>query len=86
MAASDFERRHVAGGRHDDVGLAAGVVAGPFPQADSRRAVLDRLVHREPLRRRMLAGHDDVDVVPAAEAVVASPRAGSSSRAAGRPG
>ena len=32
--------------------------------------MLDRLVHRQPLRRRLLAGHDDVDVVAAAQAVV----------------
>ena len=33
-------------------------------------AVLDGLVHRQPLRRGLLAGDDDVDVVAAAEAVV----------------
>jgi hypothetical protein len=33
-------------------------------------AVLDRRVHRQPLRRRLLAGDDDVDVVAAAQAVV----------------
>ena len=32
--------------------------------------MLDRLVHRQPLRRRLLAGDDDVDVVAAAQAVV----------------
>ena len=32
--------------------------------------MLDGLVHRQPLRRRLLAGDDDVDVVAAAEAVV----------------
>jgi hypothetical protein len=32
--------------------------------------VLDRLVHREPLGRRLLARDDHIDVVPAAQAVV----------------
>ena len=65
-----LERRHVAGAGHDDVGLAPLVVARPLPDADPRRAVLDRAVHVEPLRRRVLARHDHVDVVPAAQAVV----------------
>ena len=33
-------------------------------------AVPHRGVHRQPLRRRVLAGDDDVDVVPAAQAVI----------------
>ena len=65
-----FQRRHVAAAGHDHVGLAPLVVAGPLPDAEARRAVLDRLVHRQPLRRGLLAGDDDVDVVAAAQAVV----------------
>ena len=37
-----LQRRHVAGAGHHDVRLAAFVVAGPFPDADARRAVPDR--------------------------------------------
>ena len=65
-----FERRHVAAAGHHHVGLAALVVAGPFPDADARRAVLDRLVHGQPLRRGLFAGDDDVDVVAALQAMV----------------
>ncbi len=65
-----LQRGHVAAAGHDHVGLAALVVAGPLPDADAGRAVLDRLVHGQPLRRRLLAGHDQVDVVAAAQAVV----------------
>ena len=65
-----LQRRHVAGAGHDDVRLRAPVVAGPLPDADARRAVLDGLVHRQPLRRRVLARDHDVDVVTAAQAVV----------------
>ena len=32
--------------------------------------MLDGLIHREPLRRRLLAGDNDVDVVAAAQAVI----------------
>src|SRR5262249_35607304 len=46
------------------------VVAGPLPDAEASLAVLDRLIHRQPLRCRLLAGDDDVDVVPAAQAVI----------------
>ena len=38
--------------------------------ADALRAVLDGLVHCEPLRARVLARNDDVDVVAAPYAVV----------------
>ena len=65
-----LERRHVAAAGHDDVGLAPLIVARPLPDADAGRAVLHRLIHRQPLRRRLLAGDDDVDVVAAAQAVI----------------
>ena len=65
-----LQRRHVAGAGHDDIGLTATVVAGPLPDADPRGAVLDGLVHRQPLRRWVLARDHDVDVVAAAQAVV----------------
>ncbi len=58
-----LQRRHVAAARHDDIGLATLVVAGPIPDADAGRAMLDRLVHGQPLRSQLLAGHDQVDVV-----------------------
>jgi hypothetical protein len=32
--------------------------------------MLDRLIHRQPLRCRLLAGHDDVHIVPASETVI----------------
>ena len=34
----------------------------------------DRLVHRQPLRRGLLAGHDDVDEIAAAQAAVGDPK------------
>ena len=46
------------------------VVAGPSPDADALRAVLDGGVDRQPLRRRVLARDHDVDVMSAAQAVV----------------
>ena len=54
---------------HHDVRVAV-VVAGPVPDADAAGAVQDRLVHRQVVERRLLAGDDDVDVVPAAQAVI----------------
>ena len=46
------------------------VVAGPLPDTDTFAAVLDGGVHRQPLRRRVLARHHHVDVMAAAQAVV----------------
>ena len=56
--------------RHDDVGLAVVVVRRPIPDADAARAVHDRLVDREVVQCRLLAGDDHVDVVARAEAVI----------------
>ena len=65
-----LQRGHVATARHHHVRLTVAVVAGPFPDAEAGRAMLDRLIHRQPLRRRLLPGDHDVDVVAAAQAVV----------------
>ena len=56
--------------RHHDIGLAALVVAGPFPDADAGGAMGDGCVHIQPLRRGLFAGHDDVDIVAAAQAMI----------------
>ncbi len=69
-----LERRHVAAARHDDIGFATLIVAGPLPDADSRGAVLDGLIHRQPLQRRLLAGDDDVHAIARAQAMVGDPQ------------
>ena len=46
------------------------VGAGPRPHPCAARAVLDRLVHRQPLQLRLLVDDDQVDVAARAEAVV----------------
>ena len=55
---------------HHDIRLAASVVAGPIPDADAGGAVLDRVVHVEPLQRGLFAGHDHVHVIAAAQAMI----------------
>ena len=81
-----LQRRHVAGAGHDDVGLAAVVVARPVPDADAARACRSASSIVEPVRRRLLAGDDDVDVVAAAQAVVGDREQACWRRAAGRRG
>ena len=66
---------HLEGGRvaragEHHVGFAALLVAGPLPDPRAPGAVQDGLVHREPVRGLVLARHDHVDVVAAAQAVV----------------
>ena len=46
------------------------VVGGPLPDAGAPGAVQVRLVAGQPVERRLLAGHHDVDVVPTLEAVL----------------
>ena len=64
-----FRASAVPAARHDDIRLAALIVARPRPDAKAGGAVRDRRVHVQPLQRRLLAGDDDVDVVAAAQAV-----------------
>src|SRR5687767_703116 len=40
-----LERRHIAAARHDHIRFPAFVVAGEFPDASARCAMLDRIVH-----------------------------------------
>ena len=65
-----FERGCIAAAGHHHVRLAAGVVGGPVPDADALGAVLYRLLHGEPLGAGVLAGHDDIHIVPALDTVV----------------
>lgn len=61
-----FLSRYVTSGGHDNIGLAALVVAGPIPRADSLRAVSDSRVHVHVLQVRLFIADDDVHVVLAA--------------------
>ena len=65
-----LERGDVAGTGQHHVGLLAVGGARPLPDPEPARAVRDRLVDREVVERRLLAGHDHVDVVARAQAVV----------------
>jgi hypothetical protein len=69
-----LHRRHVTGAGEHHVGIAgtvaARVVGGPFPDADAACAVRGGGFHVQPLRGGLFAGDDDVDVVPAVQAVV----------------
>jgi len=60
-----FQRGDVAAAGHHDVRLATLVVAGPRPDAKAGDAMCDRIVHVQPLGRRLLAGHDDIHIVAA---------------------
>ena len=65
-----FKGGDVTSAGHDDVGLGPIVAGGPLPDADAGRAVGDRRVHVQVLQGWLLPGHDDVDVVAAAQAMV----------------
>ena len=65
-----LQRRHVTAAGHDHIGIAAFVVAGPLPDAESGGAVFDRSIHVQPLQFRLLARDDDIDIIVAAQAMV----------------
>ena len=64
-----LERRDIARAGHHDVRF-SGIVAGPIPDPDAARAVHDRIVHRQVVERPLLARHDDIDVLAAAQTVI----------------
>src|SRR5215468_8737243 len=65
----NLQSGNVAGRSHHDVRIAL-VVAGPLPDTCARLAVANGGVHIKPLQFRLLAGHDHVDVVAAAQTVI----------------
>ena len=66
----DFERRRIPATAHDHVRLPALVITRPLPDADALRAMHRRGIHGEPLRKGVFAGYHDIDVIPAAQAVI----------------
>ena len=64
-----LERRHIAGAGHNHVGIAR-IIARPLPDACSSGTVAGGRFDIEPLPFQLLAGNDQVDVVPASETVI----------------
>src|SRR5438128_11551686 len=64
-----LHRRDVAATRDDEIGLAVLIAARPFPYPGTLRAVLNRGVHVEILKVRLLVGDNHIDVVSASQAV-----------------
>ena len=66
-----LQRRDITRRCEDDVRfLIRPLVPCPFQDAQPPRAVFDRLRHRQPVRRRLLAGNDDVDIVHRTQTVI----------------
>ena len=69
-SSEDLQGRNVTGGGQYHVWFASPVGAGPLPYAEASGAVHDRLSHGQILQGGLLAGHDDIHIVPGAQAVV----------------
>src|SRR4051794_14621159 len=65
-----LEGRNIAATCHHDIGFATLVVTGPSPYADSVGAMADGLLHPQPLRCHLLASHDNVYVIAAAQTMI----------------
>ena len=65
-----LDGRHISGTCDNQVRRAILLVPGPWPDADADSAMCDRILHGEPLQRLLLARHNHVDVIPAAQTVV----------------
>jgi len=65
-----FQGRNVASGGDHHVGLNALVVASPVPDPYALGTVLNRCVHVEVLKVKLLVRDDDIDIVFTSEAVV----------------
>ena len=64
-----LERGHIAGARHNHIGVAR-IIARPLPDTYSRSAMAGGRFNVEPLPFHLLAGNDQVDVIPASETVI----------------
>src|SRR6185437_4232791 len=64
-----LERRHIAGARHDHIGVAR-IIARPRPDTYPRSAMTSGRIDIEPLPFQLLAGDDQVHVIPASETVI----------------
>ena len=62
--------RSLAAASHNNVRLLTGIVGSPLPNADTLCAVLDSLLHGQPLRTRMLRCNNNIDIVAAADAMI----------------
>ncbi len=72
-----LHRRHVARTDHHHIRLLARLFsARPRPDAHARLAVFNRLIHRQPLRLRLLASDNHVNAIPGFQAVIAHPQQG----------
>src|SRR5688500_2339025 len=65
-----FRGGYIAGCCHYEISLTILITARPVPDADALGAVLDRFVHGQVLRSRLLAGDDDVHVLARAQAMI----------------
>src|SRR5262249_8278118 len=63
-------RGDIAGGCHNQVGLAALIATCPVPNTDALRTVLDSGVHVQVLEVQLLVGNDHINVVLAPESVI----------------
>src|SRR6187402_1078115 len=76
MLAQDADRSerleggNVAATRHDKVWRPVAIIASPIPNADAGCTVTEGCIHREPLRGWMLACNYNIDVMPAAQAMI----------------
>jgi len=61
---------HIAGAGQHNIRLAAFIVCCELPCGCAARAMLERLVHVQPLKLRLLAASDDIHIVAAAQAMV----------------
>src|ERR1700733_4382695 len=67
------ERLHgcdIPGAGHHHIGIAAVIAGGPVPNADAFGAMLYGVLHRKVLEMLLLIGHDDVDIVARAQAMI----------------
>src|SRR5204863_898395 len=64
------QRWYIPAADHYDIGVAAFIVARPFPYAQSLRAMGDGRIHVQPLQCGLFTSHDDVDAVAVAQAMI----------------
>ena len=65
-----LQRRRIAATSHHYIRIGVLVVAGPFPNAYTFRAMHDSGLHTQPLRESVFARHYDIHIMPTAQAMI----------------
>src|ERR1700678_1797618 len=68
--SASFNRRNIASACQNNVWLSSSIICSKFPDRCPLRTMSESFIERKPLQFWLLSASNDIDVVPAAQAVI----------------